>query len=83
MNELLESIDAKLWAKEFIRNYHAIDDIQLDEDLMTTWFSNAMTTAYTMGKNRSHAMEVINLVKEIYSKPLRIEIIDSHKRTTE
>lgn len=41
-NDILQSTDAQVWAKEFIRLFgDRLEDI--DEDLMITWFANIST----------------------------------------
>ena len=56
--DLLDTTDASLWAKEFVRykvkNNWSIDDI--DEGLMLAWFANAMFTQ-EMADDRKHKQQ--------------------------
>jgi hypothetical protein len=43
-DELPHSVDATIWAKEFMKVINS--GIQLDEELMISWFSNAIMAGY-------------------------------------
>ena len=52
MKQVIDSMDAKRWAEEFIRakieNEWSLDDI--DESLMLGWFANAIMAGYDEGR---------------------------------
>jgi len=58
--DLLSTMDAKVWAKEFMRLYenNKLRPINVpdwvDEALMIGWFANAIMTGYDKGKAQSH-----------------------------
>ena len=47
-NELLSTIDAKVWAKEFMRIFGNAKE-RIDEGLMIGWFANSIMTGYDKG----------------------------------
>ena len=44
--ELLQSFDARVWAREFIRIISLNPSHALDEEMMIGWFSNALMRGY-------------------------------------
>lgn len=44
-NELLQTMDAQVWAKEFMSLF-ADRKEEIDEGLMIAWFANAIMTGY-------------------------------------
>jgi hypothetical protein len=46
------STDARLWAREFVKTTTINMSIALDEELMTTWFANAIMAGYDQAKNQ-------------------------------
>jgi hypothetical protein len=49
-----QSMDAVVWAKEFMRIYNSpkIGNLLLDEDLMRAWFANAIMAGYDEARRR-------------------------------
>ena len=46
--------DAQVWAREFVRMYDDPDlDVWLDEELMTTWFANAIEVGRAAGIDKA------------------------------
>lgn len=45
------TMDAQVWAKEFMKNFgHRLEDI--DEGLMIGWFANAIMTGFDEGQSK-------------------------------
>jgi hypothetical protein len=51
--ELYGEFDAKRWAKEFLTQY-ILDELTLNEETLTTWFSNALMTGYDKAHNDAY-----------------------------
>jgi hypothetical protein len=52
--ELPFTIDARVWATEFVAIVQQSPDIPTDLETMTTWFANAIMAGYDEGVRRSH-----------------------------
>lgn len=52
MIDLQDTIDARVWAKEFIRLYRKFG-YEPDEEMMIGWFANAIMVGYGHGYRRS------------------------------
>jgi hypothetical protein len=48
--ELQSTMDARIWAKEFIRIYEKNDRLGVDKELMTGWFANAIMVGFDFGQ---------------------------------
>jgi len=44
--ELVQTMDAQIWAKEFMHTFGADRRNEIDEGLMIGWFANAIMTGY-------------------------------------
>lgn len=51
MVKLHKTMDAKVWAKEFIRLYRKFG-FEPDEEIMLGWFANAIMIGYDNGYSR-------------------------------
>ena len=45
-NHLIQSFDARVWAKEFVEYVKTTPTIATDEATMVTWFANALMRGY-------------------------------------
>lgn len=56
-NDLLQTMDAKVWADEFMARFGSRKD-DIDADLMLAWFANAIMTGWDFrarrGEDSSH-----------------------------
>lgn len=50
---ILESFDARDWARAFVKTIAANQSIPTDEETMTTWFANALMRGYDEHRWRS------------------------------
>ena len=57
------SMDAKVWAKEFMRLYQKKYNWEVDEELMIGWFANAIMAGYDRA-NRKIAKAISDRIKE-------------------
>lgn len=58
MIDLRITTDAVVWAKEFIRLYKKFG-YEPDEQMMTTWFANAIMVGYYYGRNSREERPVL------------------------
>jgi len=49
--DLTETIDAILWADEWLKTIAEHPEIPQDRETMITWFSNALMVGYDKGRN--------------------------------
>lgn len=45
-HEILQSFDARDWAKDFVAHAKALPGLATDEETMATWFANALMRGY-------------------------------------
>ena len=50
--KLHNTIDARIWAQEFMAVYNSLSEQQIDEGLMITWFANAIMVGHDFAYNR-------------------------------
>lgn len=74
-NELLNTRDGMVWAKEFVKIYNSDPNLSITVDWMHTWFANAIETGFNLGF-QSSAKE-----QEKYQNDLKA--IDTHGRQPE
>ena len=47
----LQTIDAKLWADEFMATKQRLGDAEFDHAMMLSWFANAIMRGYDAGRD--------------------------------
>lgn len=63
-SDLLQTTDAEVWAREFVARFDA-HRIDVDVDVMLTWFANAIETGRTAGQADSvqrRTLEAVDLI---------------------
>ena len=59
MNHLLQTTDAKQWAKGFIETVRT-RNLPVTEELMTVWFANAIMTGYDAARKQNPRIAVVD-----------------------
>lgn len=85
-SELPHSFDAQVWAKEFVETIKNNPNISIDEDLMRTWFANALMAGYNEAWKRVPVVklatndwtngEIVQIVKELENKCFIVKFLN-------
>lgn len=49
----IHSFDAMVWAKSFISHYETVPNFVIDEEIMISWFANALMRGYDEGYRKA------------------------------
>lgn len=63
MNNLFNTMDARKWAREFMKNRHII----IDEEIMHIWFANSIMNGYDHGVWRERERSNMKLIISVLS----------------
>lgn len=62
---LLDCTDAEIWAREFCDLMYRVEGKRLDEDLVKTWFANALMNGYDRGRSDERRKDVVEKMREV------------------
>ena len=55
--DLTGQIDARIWAKEFLKVAHAKPEVPFDEEFMIGWFANSVMAGYDEAQRRAASQQ--------------------------